>query len=52
MQASIRGMQLAPGALRANAQVGDAATLAVDFSERQRLIDKPAWDALEKPYKG
>ena len=51
LQASIRGMQLALGTLRENGAVGDASLLAVDFSERQRLVDKAAWDALEKKYK-
>ncbi len=51
LQASIRGMQLALGTLREKGAVGDASLLAVDFSERQRLVDKAAWDALEKKYK-
>jgi len=51
LQASLRGMQLALGALRQNGQVGDANTLAVDFSERQRLVGKDAFDALEQKYK-
>jgi 2-methylisocitrate lyase-like PEP mutase family enzyme len=51
LQASIRGMQLALGTLREKGVIGDAAGLFVDFSERQRLVDKPAWDALEKKYK-
>ena len=51
LQASIRGMQTALGTLREKGTVGDATLLAVDFSERQRLVDKPAWDALEKKYK-
>jgi 2,3-dimethylmalate lyase len=51
LQASIRGMQLALGTLRNDGAVGDASLLAVDFSERQRLVDKAAWDALEKKYK-
>jgi 2-methylisocitrate lyase-like PEP mutase family enzyme len=51
LQASIRGMQLALGTLRENGAIGDASLLAVDFAERQRLVGKPAWDALEKKYK-
>jgi 2-methylisocitrate lyase-like PEP mutase family enzyme len=51
LQASLRGMQLALGALRKNGQVGDANALAVDFSERQRLVGKDAFDALEQKYK-
>jgi 2-methylisocitrate lyase-like PEP mutase family enzyme len=51
LQASIRGMQLALGMLREKAAIGDASLLAVDFSERQRLVDKASWDALERKYK-
>jgi 2-methylisocitrate lyase-like PEP mutase family enzyme len=51
LQASVRGMQQALGALRNTGQVGDTASLSVDFSERQRLVDKPAWDEMEKKYK-
>ena len=51
LQASIRGMQLALGTLRENGAIGDASLLAVDFSERQRLVGKPEWDALEQKYK-
>jgi 2-methylisocitrate lyase-like PEP mutase family enzyme len=52
LQASIRGMQLALGTLHKDGRMGDAAEkLAVGFAERQRLVDKAAWDALEKKYK-
>jgi 2-methylisocitrate lyase-like PEP mutase family enzyme len=51
LQASIRGMQVALGTLREQGAVGDASLLAVDFSERQRLVGKPEWDALEQKYK-
>jgi 2,3-dimethylmalate lyase len=51
LQASVRGMQLALGVLRNHGQVGDATALAVDFSERQRLVGKDAFDALEQKYK-
>jgi 2-methylisocitrate lyase-like PEP mutase family enzyme len=51
LQASIRGMQLALGILRDKGTIGDASVLTVDFMERQRLVDKPAWDALENKYK-
>jgi 2-methylisocitrate lyase-like PEP mutase family enzyme len=49
LQASLYGMQLALGALRRDGQAGGA--LAVDFAERQRLVGKAAFDALEKTYK-
>jgi len=51
LQASLRGMHLALGALKKNGQVGDTTALAVDFSERQRLVGKDAFDALERKYK-
>src|SRR5712691_7013684 len=51
LQSALRGMQLALGALRKNGQVGDASALAVDFAERQRLVDKAEFDALEQKYK-
>ena len=51
LQASIRGMQLALGALRENGAGRRRVALAVDFSERQRLVGKAEWDALEKKYK-
>ena len=51
LQASLRGMQLALGVLRKTGQVGNATDLAVDFSERQRLVGKDEFDALEKKYK-
>jgi 2-methylisocitrate lyase-like PEP mutase family enzyme len=51
LQASLRGMQLALGALRKAGQVGNATDLAVDFSERQRLVGKDEFDALEQKYK-
>ncbi|MEA2903990.1 MAG: hypothetical protein QOI12_1377 [Alphaproteobacteria bacterium] len=51
LQASLRGMQLALGALRRNGQAGDAAGLAVDFSERQRLVGKDEFDAIERKYR-
>jgi hypothetical protein len=51
LQASLRGMQIALGALRKNGQVGDVNAIAVDFSERQRLVGKDEFDALEKKYK-
>jgi len=51
LQASLRGMQIALGALRKNGEVGDVNAIAVDFSERQRLVGKDAFDALEQKYK-
>jgi 2-methylisocitrate lyase-like PEP mutase family enzyme len=51
LQASLHGMQRALGALRKHGQVGDPSALAVDFAERQRLVGKDEFDALEQKYK-
>jgi 2-methylisocitrate lyase-like PEP mutase family enzyme len=51
LQSALRGMQLALGALRKQGHIGDAGALAVDFAERQRLVGKPQFDALERKYK-
>jgi 2-methylisocitrate lyase-like PEP mutase family enzyme len=51
LQAAVHGMQRALGELRKNGEIGDASALAVDFAERQRLIGKPEFDALERKYK-
>jgi 2-methylisocitrate lyase-like PEP mutase family enzyme len=51
LQSALRGMQEALGVLRKDGRIGDAAKLAVDFAERQRLVSKPEFDALERKYK-
>ena len=39
-------------ALRQDGRLGEAAKkLTADFAERQRLVDKPGYDALERKYK-
>jgi 2-methylisocitrate lyase-like PEP mutase family enzyme len=50
LQASLLGMQAALGQLRRKGQMGDATKLVVDFSERQRLVHKDEFDALERKY--
>jgi 2-methylisocitrate lyase-like PEP mutase family enzyme len=50
LQAAVLGMQAALGALKRQGHMGDAAKLVVDFSERQRLVQKDAYDALERKY--
>jgi 2-methylisocitrate lyase-like PEP mutase family enzyme len=50
LQGAVRGMQVALGALRKHGQIGDASAFAVDFVERQRLVGKPEFDALERKY--
>jgi 2-methylisocitrate lyase-like PEP mutase family enzyme len=50
LQAAVKGMQAALGELRRKAHMGEAAKLVVDFSERQRLVGKHEFDALERKY--
>ena len=50
LQAAVHGMQRALGELRKHGQIGDASAFAVSFAERQRLIGKPEFDALERKY--
>ena len=51
LQGAVYGMQRALGELRKHGQIGDASAFAVDFVERQRLVGKPEFDALERKYK-
>jgi hypothetical protein len=37
--------------LRRDGRMGDAVKLAVDFAERQRLVGKAEYDAMERKYK-
>ncbi len=50
LQAALLGMQAALGALKRNGQMGGAGKLVVDFSERQRLVQKTEFDAMERKY--
>jgi 2-methylisocitrate lyase-like PEP mutase family enzyme len=50
LQSAVLGMQAALGALKQQCHMGDAAKLVVDFSERQRLVQKDTYDALERKY--
>ena len=50
LQAAVLGMQAALGELRRKGYMGDAAQLVADFSERQRLVHKDEFDALERKY--
>jgi 2-methylisocitrate lyase-like PEP mutase family enzyme len=52
LQSALLGMQAALGALRRQGHMGDAAKLVVDFAERQRLVRKDEFDALERKYAG
>jgi 2-methylisocitrate lyase-like PEP mutase family enzyme len=50
LQAAVLGMQAALGELRRQGYMGDATRLVADFSERQRLVHKDEFDALERKY--
>jgi 2-methylisocitrate lyase-like PEP mutase family enzyme len=50
LQAAVLGMQAALGELKRQGHMGDAAKMLVDFSERQRLVHKDEFDALERKY--
>ena len=50
LQGAVAGMQKALTVLRDTRRVDEDPALVVPFAERQRLVGKPAWDALEKRY--
>jgi 2-methylisocitrate lyase-like PEP mutase family enzyme len=52
LQSALLGMQAALGALKRQGHMGDATKLVVDFAERQRLVRKDEFDALERKYAG
>ncbi len=50
LQGAVMGMQKALTVLRDEKQVLESSGLVTPFAERQRLVGKPEWDALEKRY--
>jgi 2-methylisocitrate lyase-like PEP mutase family enzyme len=50
LQGAVAGMQKALGVLKTNKRIDEDPALVVPFAERQRLVGKPEWDALEKKY--
>ena len=50
LQGALAGMQKALTVLRDTKRVDEDPNLVAPFAERQRLVGKPAWDALEKKY--
>jgi len=50
LQSALKGMQAALGELRRKGHIGDALNLLTDFAERQRLVHKDEFDALERKY--
>jgi 2-methylisocitrate lyase-like PEP mutase family enzyme len=52
LQGAVAGMQKALTVLRDTRRIDEDPALVVSFAERQRLVGKPALDALEKKYEG
>ncbi|MFT3816128.1 MAG: isocitrate lyase/phosphoenolpyruvate mutase family protein [Rubrivivax sp.] len=50
LQGAVAGMQKALTVLRDEREVQESSGLVTPFAERQRLVGKPEWDALEKRY--
>jgi 2-methylisocitrate lyase-like PEP mutase family enzyme len=50
LQGAVVGMQKALGVLRDSRQLTEEGGLVATFEERQRLVGKPEWDALERLY--
>ena len=50
LQAAVKGMQAALGELRHKGHMGEATDMVADFAERQRLVHKDHYDALERKY--
>jgi 2-methylisocitrate lyase-like PEP mutase family enzyme len=50
LQGAVAGMQRALTVLRDTKRLDEDPALVASFAERQRLVGKPEWDALEKRY--
>jgi len=50
LQGALAGMQRALTVLRDTQRIDEDPNLVAPFKERQRLVGKPEWDALEKRY--
>jgi 2-methylisocitrate lyase-like PEP mutase family enzyme len=50
LQGAVAGMQRALTVLRDSKRIDEDPALVTPFAERQRLVGKPEWDALEKRY--
>ena len=50
LQGALAGMQRALTVLRDTRRIDEDPTLVAPFKERQRLVGKPEWDALEKMF--
>lgn len=52
LQSALAGMVRALSQLRQHGELAEDPALVAPFAERQRLVGKPAWDALEQRYAG
>jgi 2-methylisocitrate lyase-like PEP mutase family enzyme len=52
LQGAIAGMQTALGELKTHGRLDENSTAVAGFSERQRLVQKPLFDELERKYAG
>jgi 2-methylisocitrate lyase-like PEP mutase family enzyme len=52
LQGALAGMQKALTVLRETRRIDEDPAIVAPFKERQRLVGKPQWDALEKRYVG
>ncbi|MGF6753406.1 isocitrate lyase/PEP mutase family protein [Paraburkholderia sp. GAS334] len=50
LQGAVLGMQRALGSLKQNGRLDEDPSLVVPFNERQRLVNKPLYDQLDKQY--
>ncbi|MBV7426617.1 isocitrate lyase/PEP mutase family protein [Acidovorax sp. sif1233] len=50
LQGAVAGMQKALAVLRETRRIDEDPALVAPFAERQRLVRKPEWDALERKY--
>jgi 2-methylisocitrate lyase-like PEP mutase family enzyme len=50
LQGAVAGMQKALSHLHSARRLDEDPNLVASFAERQRLVDKPGWDALEQRY--
>ena len=50
LQGAVLGMQRALGSLKQNGRLEESSGLVAPFLERQRLVNKPLYDELEKRY--
>jgi len=50
LQSAVRGMQTALGALKSQGRLDEDPAVVAPFAERQRLVNKPLFDELDRKY--